>query len=72
MRVVKMPEAEVECVGEAFRRGCGSILAVTVEDVKRGKRREIDCFGGVFDVSWTFVECPVCGAKTAVNPDLKP
>lgn len=72
MRVLKLTEAEISCVGETFARGCGSLLAVDASDVQRGKRKEFDRDGDSYEVSWTYIICPICGAKTAVMPNLSP
>lgn len=70
MRVVKMKEAEMVCRGGSFDPGCGSTMAVTAADVIKGKKTNYDGDGDAFMVTYRYVVCPVCGAKTEVNADL--
>ena len=72
MRVVKMKETVMVCRGGSFDPGCGSTMAVTAADVIKGKKTSYDGDGDgdAFTVTYRYVVCPVCGAKTEVNADL--
>ena len=69
MRVMKLKEAEIVCAGHAWKRGCGSTLAVTAEDVKTDPRGTY-LGDGDYGEGY-YIECPVCGVRSEVTRDLK-